>query len=122
MYPTRYTDADANPLSGANRYVMRLTSEPPVNAFWSLTIYNANDKMLVENPINRYKVGTDTQGLVKGADGSISIPIQAAKPAGDNAANWLPAPQGGFYLILRLYQPTDAILNGTYALPEVTRS
>jgi hypothetical protein len=122
MYPTRYTDADGSPLSGANRYVVRLASARPVNAFWSLTIYNASDKMLVENPINRYKVGTDTQGLVKGSDGSISIPIQAEKPTGENATNWLPAPKGGFYLILRLYQPTDAILNGTYALPQVTRS
>ena len=119
MYPIRYTDADGKTLSGANEYVIHFDKEPPVNAFWSLTIYNAEDKMLVENPIQRYKVGTDTKGLVKGSDGSITIPIQVEKPTDANAANWLPAPKGDFYLLLRLYQPSDAILSGSYQLPQV---
>jgi len=61
VYPVRYTDSTGAALSGANKYVMRLAKEPPVGAFWSVTIYNAGDKMLIENPINRYKVGTDTK-------------------------------------------------------------
>ena len=69
MYPIRYTDADGNVLNGANRYVVKFDSEPPIGAFWSLTMYNASDKMLVENPINRFKVGTDTKGLVRAEDG-----------------------------------------------------
>ena len=58
--------------------------------FWSLTIYNAGDKLLVDNPIGRYKVGSDTQGLVTAADGSITIPLRQAAPDGDAAKNWLP--------------------------------
>jgi hypothetical protein len=65
--------------------------------------YDASDKMLVDNEINRYKVDTDTQGLKVASDGSIKSPISHKKPQGENAANWLPAPQGGFYVPLRLY-------------------
>lgn len=122
MYPIRYTDADGKTLSGSSSYTIRFDKESPVNAFWSLTMYNAGDKMLVDNPIQRYKVGTDTKGLVKAADGSITIPVQAARPAGANAENWLPAPGGDFYLLLRLYQPNDAIRSGQYQLPQVNKA
>jgi hypothetical protein len=121
MYPLRSTDADGNALNGANRYVVKLDHEPPVNAFWSLTMYDDADKMLVPNSIGRFKVGTDTKGLKRAADGSITIPIQADPPQGDDAANWLPAPKGNFYVILRLYQPTEQILSGAYQLPQVRK-
>ncbi|HEY1120138.1 MAG TPA: DUF1214 domain-containing protein, partial [Haloferula sp.] len=121
VYPIRYTDGDGKTLSGSNRYEIKLDRDPPVGAFWSLTMYNASDKMLVENPIDRFKVGSDTQGLKHAADGSITIPIQTDKPTGDAAANWLPAPKGDFYLILRLYQPSEEILNDTYKLPQVKK-
>lgn len=98
-----------------------MASEPPVDAFWSLTMYNAADKMLVANPIQRYKVGTDTEGLKKRAGGSVTIAIQNEQPAQATDTNWLPAPAGDFYVILRMYQPTDAILDGTWQLPQVTR-
>lgn len=119
MYPIRYTDADGTTLNGANRYVVRFEKEPPVGAFWSLTMYNASDKMLVENPIDRYKVGTDTQGLRRGPDGSIIVSIQTDEPT--DGTNWLPAPKGDFYLILRMYQPSEEVLDGTYQLPQVVR-
>jgi len=121
MYPLRATDADGNVLSGSNRYVIKFDREPPVDAFWSLTMYDDADKMLVANPIARYKVGTDTKGLVKAADGSITIPVQADAPEGPAAANWLPAPKGTFYLLLRLYQPRADVLNGSYQLPQVRK-
>jgi hypothetical protein len=79
-------------------------------------MYNAGDKMLVENSIQRYKIGTDTKGLVRASDGSITIPIQADKPA-SNAENWLPSPKGEFYLLLRLYQPSEEILNAPISFP-----
>lgn len=120
MYPIRYTDADGQVLNGANKYVVKLSKEPPVDAFWSLTMYDATDKMLVENPIQRYKVGTDTQGLKKGPDGSVTIAVQNERPDAADA-NWLPAPKGDFYVILRLYQPSEAILDGAYQLPQMTR-
>jgi hypothetical protein len=119
MYPTRYTDSTGAPLSGANRYVVHFDKEPPVGAFWSLTMYDAGDKMLVENPIARYKIGTATKGLKRDADGSFVVSIQAEPPA--DQSNWLPAPKGNFYIILRMYQPSDAILNGDYQLPQVER-
>jgi hypothetical protein len=121
MYPIRYTDADSQTLNGANKYVVKLDKEPPVDGFWSLTMYNAADKMLVENPIGRYKVGTDTNGLKKATDGSITIAVQNEQPDPATDVNWLPAPKGDFYVILRLYQPTVAILDGTYQLPQMTR-
>ena len=119
MYPIRSTDADNNVLNGANKYEVTFDRLPPVGAFWSLTMYNGADKMLVENPINRFKVGTDTDELTQAADGSTTIPIQVDRPA--DAANWLPAPRGDFYMILRLYQPNDDILSGAYQLPQVRK-
>ena len=65
MYPIRYTDAEGKVLNGANKYVVKFDREPAVGAFWSLTMYNASDKMLVENPLNRFKVGSDTKGLTR---------------------------------------------------------
>ncbi len=121
MYPVRYTDSEGNQLNGANRYLVKLSSAPPVDAFWSLTMYNADDKMLVANEIDRFKVGSDTQGLMVAADGSITIPIQTTKPEGEAAANWLPAPEGDFYVILRLYQPSPAILDDEWQLPQLVR-
>lgn len=121
MYPIRYTDSEGKALSGTNNYVIRFNQAPPVNAFWSLTIYNAEDKMLVENKIDRYKVGSDTEGLSIQKDGSFEIPIQKQQPEGQFAANWLPAPDGNFYVILRLYQPNEAILSGEYVLPQLER-
>ena len=121
MYPLRYTDAAGKVLSGENSYTIRFASPPPVDAFWSLTIYNAGDKLLVENPIGRYKIGTDTQGLAIAADGSITINLRHVAPNGEAARNWLPTPAGPFYLVLRLYQPRQEILDGRYQLPEVVQ-
>lgn len=121
MYPIRYTDSKGAPLSGTNKYVIKFKKAPPVDAFWSITMYNADDKMLVKNEINRYKVGTDTEGLFVSKDGSFEVPIQSSKPTGEFSANWLPAPTGGFYVILRMYQPNDAILSGEYVLPQLDR-
>ncbi len=98
-----------------------MKEQPPVDAFWSLTMYNASDKMLVENPIRRYKVGTDTQGLKTGSDGSLKIAVQNTKPDDPNV-NWLPAPKGDFYVILRMYQPSEKVLKGTWELPLMTRA
>lgn len=119
MYPLRSTDSKGDQLEGSKKYVIHFKKAPPVNAFWSLTVYNAADKMLIENPIQRYKLGTDTKGLKVNADGSFDVPLQSTKPDGEFAANWLPAPSGPFYMILRLYQPKDEVLSGKYDLPQV---
>ncbi|MDD0972499.1 DUF1254 domain-containing protein [Pseudomonas fontis] len=116
LYPMRSTDAQGQQLSGARQYVIRFKGAPPVDAFWSLTAYNAQDKMLVENPIARYKLGSDTPGLKVNGDGSFTVTLQARQTDADN---WLPTPEGPFYLILRLYQPRAAVLDGHYELPQV---
>lgn len=116
LYPMRSTDAQGQQLSGAHQYVIRFKGAPPVDAFWSLTAYNAQDKMLVENPIARYKLGSDTPGLKVNGDGSFTLKLQARQT---DTGNWLPTPEGPFYLILRLYQPRAAVLDGHYELPQV---
>jgi hypothetical protein len=123
MYPTRSADSEGKALDGGNGnvYKMKLSSAPPVDAFWSLTIYKATDKLLVANPIDRYKIGPTTQGLRTAPDGSISVVISADKPESDDDANWLPAPDGLFSLFLRLYQPSNEILDGTWQLPQVEK-
>lgn len=121
LYPNTYVDEDGNPLSGAHAYEVRFSGKPPVDSFWSLTIYNADDKMLVDNAINRYKIGSDTPGLRVDADGSLIIPIQHSEPAGPHRQNWLPAPTGEFNLFLRFYQPREELLNGSYTLPQIVK-
>ncbi|CAM6858633.1 DUF1254 domain-containing protein [Klebsiella michiganensis] len=120
VYPIRYNDKDNNPLSGQNTYTINLVTQPPVNAFWSITIYDADTKMLVENPVNRYKVGSDTKGLAKEKDGSLKIVISHEKPTGKDV-NWLPAPEHNFYLLFRMYQPKEAVMDGSWKLPEVVK-
>jgi uncharacterized protein (TIGR03000 family) len=123
VYPTSEADADGKPYSGANKYVMHFASKmelPPAEAFWSLTMYNA-DYFFVANPINRYTLSSRNQ-LKENADGSIDLYIQKDAPGGDQALNWLPAPKGKFVLMLRLYWPREkdpSILDGTWKPPAV---
>jgi hypothetical protein len=112
---------EGQPLSGANKYVLKFSAGglPPVDAFWSLTLYGAGF-LLVENPINRYSIGDRTAGLVYGADGSLEIQIQNQSPERGNS-NWLPAPAGPYTLVLRTYQPRPSLFNGSYQLPPLRR-
>ncbi|MCS3458483.1 DUF1254 domain-containing protein [Aeromonas sp. BIGb0445] len=119
MYPLRSTDAKGEQLSGDKAYVLHFKKAPPTNAFWSLTVYNTVDKMLVHNEIARYKLGSDTQGLKMAENGSFDLYLQREVPKGDKQANWLPTPAGPFYLLLRLYQPQESVLSGEYELPQV---
>jgi hypothetical protein len=120
-YAFVWTDADGQPLNGANRYELRLEQPPPVDAFWSLTMYDVPDFYLVANPINRYSIGDRTPGLETADDGSVTISMQTNSPGPDKESNWLPTPQGRFRPILRMYQPQKAILDGTYVLPAVRK-
>ena len=81
---------------------------PPVNAFWSVTMYDGKTQLLIENPINRYLINSPMlAGMKKNADGSLTIYIQKDSPSADRKANWLPAPNGPVYLVMRLYWPKD---------------
>ena len=121
VYPLTDTDRRGRPLSGANRYVLRFKRGqlPPVNAFWSLTLYGP-DRFLVENPIGRYAIGNRSPGLRRNADGSLDVLLQRTAPAG-RESNWLPAPAGRFSLALRLYEPKRSVLNESWRLPTITR-
>ncbi len=119
-YPMTYTDADGDQLNGNNRYKLTFAQDPPVDAFWSITMYELPDFYLVANPIGRYSIGDRTPGLRRDSDGSLTIVIQHEKPA--DTSNWLPAPAAPFRPLLRLYQPQAAILDGTYAIPAITKA
>jgi hypothetical protein len=126
LYPTAREDSDGKPLNGAQRYQMTFHTLPPAKAFWSVTIYdtsyNGTAGYLVENPINRYLINSTTQGLVYGEDGSLTITIQHEQPQDTTQkANWLPASKGPFYLVMRIYWPEQAALDGTWTPPSVRR-
>ncbi|WP_457031214.1 DUF1254 domain-containing protein [Kitasatospora sp. P5_F3] len=117
-YAMTFQDAEGRPLTGARSYTLRFDSPPPVDAFWSLTMYDATDYYLVANPIDRYSIGDRTPGLVYAPDGSLTLVLQHRRPDDPaGAANWLPAPEGEFRPVIRLYQPGAAVLDGTYRLP-----
>ena len=103
-------------LNGTRRYRLRFAKgqTPPVDAFWSLILYDKNF-FLFDNPDNRYSFTDRSEGLVYGPDGSLEILIGADKPAGN--VNWIPAPRDTFLLITRFYQPRDAVFDGSYKLP-----
>ena len=125
IYPTSEVDADGKPYDGANKYVIHFASKkdlPPANAFWSLTMYNG-DYFFVDNPLNRYTLSSRNQ-LKENADGSIDLYIQKDAPSKDKESNWLPAPDGKFILMLRLYWPREqnpSIINGSWQPPPVKR-
>ena len=95
---------------------------PPVQGFWSLTMYDSK-YFFVDNPINRYSISA-RQDLKANADGSTDLYIQKDSPGPDKESNWLPAPEGKFVLMLRLYWPNEhnpSILNGSWKIPAVTK-
>lgn len=122
VYPTARVDADGQPLNGANEYVLHFDKGrlPPAEAFWSLTLYN-DRQSFVGNPINRYAIG-DRDKLRYNPGGSLDIYIQNGSPGKDRESNWLPAPKDSFNLMLRLYWPEPAVLDGTWQPPAVKRA
>lgn len=121
MYPLLESDSTGAPLTGANDYTYRFAPGqlPPVNAFWSLTMYELPSSLLVANPINRYLINSPMlDSLVKDPDGGLTLYIQNTSPGPDKEANWLPAPKGPFRMVLRLYWPKEAALDGQWKAPE----
>ena len=114
-------DGDKRPLSGAKKYTITFKRGelPPVDGFWSITMYNASD-FFVENPLNRAAIGNRTEGLKTAPDGSLTIYVQKDAPEADKVSNWLPAPDGRFRLSMRLYVPKPEVLSGKWTPPAVT--
>ncbi len=122
-YIVSYVDDHGDQLTGERTYALRLDPEPPVSAFWSLTMYSVPDFYLVKNPIERYSIGDRTPGLVRDEDGALTITISHERPADERAAaNWLPSPAGDFRPVMRMYEPAPAVLEGHYTVPAITRS
>ena len=111
MYPMAKTLADGTVLDGSkHNYTLTFAKDqfPPVNAFWSVTMYDAKNQLLVKNPINRYLINSPMlSGMKKNKDGSLTLYIQKDSPGKDKEANWLPAPDGEIYVVMRLYWPKD---------------
>ncbi|MBB4333269.1 DUF1254 domain-containing protein [Rhizobium leguminosarum] len=124
MYPVYAVDADGKKLDGANRYALRFAPGqlPPVNAFWSLTMYELPQSLLVANPINRYLLNSPMlPQFVKDADGGLTFYVQNESPGKDKEANWLPAPKGPFIAFMRLYWPKEEALEGKWKHPPMTK-
>jgi hypothetical protein len=120
-YPTADLDGNGDQLVGEHQYVLHLEELPPVDAFWSLTMYRPPEFYLVANPINRYSIGDRTPGLTYNDDGSLDIYIQKDSPGPEKESNWLPAPEGPFRVAMRMYQPREAVLDGSYVVPPIRR-
>lgn len=121
IYPLSLADADGNPYHGANKYVMHFDKDgiPPVGAFWSMTLYDA-DGFQVANELNRFAIG-DRDALQFNSDGSLDLYFQNANPGPDKVSNWLPTPTGAWNLCLRLYAPRPQALDGTWNPPPVKK-
>jgi hypothetical protein len=127
MYPMIKTLADGTPLDGSkHQYTLTFAKDqmPPVNAFWSVTMYDGKSQLLIKNPINRYLINSPMlPGMKKNKDGSLTLYIQKDSPGKDKESNWLPAPDGPIYMVMRLYWPkttAPSILppgNGTWNPP-----
>jgi hypothetical protein len=124
IYPRCGCDSAGRPLHGGHRYLLHFAPGqlPPVQAFWSITMYDNRHYLLVDNPIGRYAIGDRTPGLRHDADGGLTLVVQHAMPLDETSrANWLPAPADGFFLCLRAYLPQPEMIDGRYRLPELQR-
>ncbi len=124
IYPVYFVDGDKQKLDGSNRYTLRFAKGqlPPVNSFWSLTMYDQPASLLVHNPINRYLLNSTMLSEFKiDNDGGLTLYLQNESPGKDKEANWLPAPKGPFSVILRLYWPKAEALEGKWKAPALTK-
>jgi hypothetical protein len=120
-----YTDFDSEGrrLSGANRYTVIFAAgqTPPVNGFWSLTVYN-REHFFEPNKANRFSFGTKSKSMKQNADGSLTLYFQNASPGADKETNWVPTPADQFSLYIRSYWPKEAIMTGSWTPPAVNRA
>ena len=121
MYPAYFADAGGQTLNASkNSYLLRFTKDqlPPVNAFWSLIMYSLPDRLLVANPLNRYLINSPMlPDLKRDTDGALTIYVQHESPGAGKESNWLPAPDGPFFAVLRLYLPKQVAIDGKWKQP-----
>jgi hypothetical protein len=121
IYLAYFKDSQGRPLDAAShRYELRLPKGglPPADAFWSITMYDGTSKLLVDNPLQRYLINSRMlASLQRDEDGGITLHVDRERPEPSREANWLPAPDGPFYCILRIYLPRAAVFDGTWKRP-----
>ncbi|MFO1376986.1 MAG: DUF1214 domain-containing protein [Steroidobacteraceae bacterium] len=125
VYPNAYSDSEGHLLSGDHEYTITFPKgqTPPAQAFWSITLMDSTTHFMVDNPIHRNHIGSNTRGLRDNPDGSLTIVVSPTEP-GDPVlrANWLPSRQGmGIHLIMRIYQPRQVAIDGQYMPPPILR-
>ena len=123
MYPAYFVDATGRRLDGSTgRYALRFAPGqlPPVDAFWSLTLYELPSSLLSANPLNRYLINSPMlPSLVRDADGGVTLHVRHTSPGAALESNWLPAPNGPFFMVLRLYLPRAEAIDGRWTAPTV---
>ncbi|MFM0653461.1 DUF1254 domain-containing protein [Paraburkholderia sediminicola] len=119
VYVGTRVNADHEQLLGSQPYVIHFDKKdlPPAKFFWSMTMYDLPGRHLVANPIRRYSIGDRTKGLKYGADGSLDIYVQHDSPGKNKESNWLPAPEGAYDVIARIYGPDQSVFDGTWKFP-----
>jgi len=121
MYPIYFVDSAGAKLDGStNAYALRFAPGglPPVNSFWSLTLYELPSSLLYANPLNRYLINSPMlPNLKRDADGGLTLHVQHASPGPERESNWLPSPNGPFLMVLRLYWPKPEALSGAWKQP-----
>jgi hypothetical protein len=122
VYPVLLADADGDPIDGAQGYSIHFDADklPPVDAFWSITMYDA-EGFQVANELDRFAIG-DRDPLVYNTDGSLDLVIRHENPGPGQVANWLPAPTGRLGITMRLYAPRPEVLNGHWSPPPVRKA
>lgn len=124
IYPTYFVDSTGQPLNGKNQYQLTFPAGqlPPAKSFWSMTMYTMPESLLYDNKLNRYLINSSMKDqLVKNKDGSITLYIQNKEPSADKIANWLPAPNGPFAGIMRIYWPEQSVIDGTWKEPKLIK-
>ncbi|MDM0012092.1 DUF1254 domain-containing protein [Variovorax sp. J22P168] len=125
MYPIYAVDSAGQKLDGSHKYKLRLApgALPPVNAFWSLTMYELPASLLVANPIDRYLINSPMlPQLKRDSDGGVTLLVQNESPGAALESNWLPAPKGPFNAYMRLYWPKESAPNGSWKAPPMVRT
>jgi hypothetical protein len=126
VYPIYFIDSEGANLDAAKqKYILRFPPDqlPPVNSFWSLTMYELPASLLSANSINRYLINSPMlPDLVRDPDGGLTIYMQHEAPPKGQQSNWLPAPKGPFYAVMRLYWPKPSALDGKWKAPALQRA
>lgn len=125
IYPIYLVDADGQPLDASTHHYTLTFAKgtlPPVKAFWSLTMYDSKTQLFIDNPLNRYLLNSSMMDQFQWeADDALVLHIATACPDAAYESNWLPAPDGPFYMVMRLYGPEPAALSGAWKPPQLQR-